>query len=78
MSAWLDENCGSDGWAMTPCGMRGVLYDAVSIYFFDAILASAFVAQWAPVYKVETAEGIFRIWADEPAARTRSSLHRTP
>jgi hypothetical protein len=24
---WLDENCGSDGWAMTPSGMRGVLND---------------------------------------------------
>jgi hypothetical protein len=23
--AWLDENCGSDGWALTPSGMRGVL-----------------------------------------------------
>jgi hypothetical protein len=29
---WLDENCGTDGWAMTPSGMRGVLNDAVSIY----------------------------------------------
>jgi hypothetical protein len=33
MTAWLDENCGADGWAMTPSGMRGVLNDAVSIYF---------------------------------------------
>jgi hypothetical protein len=40
MTAWLDENCGSDGWAMTPSGMRGVLNDAVSIYFLDATLAS--------------------------------------
>ena len=23
MSAWLEENCGADGWAMTPSGMRG-------------------------------------------------------
>jgi len=44
MTAWLDENCGADGWAMTPSGMRGVLNDAVSIYFLDATLASAFVA----------------------------------
>jgi hypothetical protein len=36
MTAWLDENCGADGWAMTPSGMRGVLNDAVSIYFLDA------------------------------------------
>ena len=25
MTAWLDENCGADGWAMTPSGTRGVL-----------------------------------------------------
>ena len=44
--AWLDENCGADGWAMTPSGPRGVLNDALSIYFADATLASAFVARW--------------------------------
>ena len=42
--AWLDENCGADGWAMTPSGTWGVLNDAVSIYFPDPVLASAFVA----------------------------------
>ena len=46
ITAWLDENCGADRWAMTPSGMRGVLNDAVSIYFTDATLASAFVARW--------------------------------
>jgi hypothetical protein len=25
MTACLDGNCGADGWAMTPSGMRGVL-----------------------------------------------------
>jgi len=44
MTAWLDENCGADGWAMTPSGTRGVLNDAVSIYFPDPALAAAFVA----------------------------------
>src|SRR5439155_10709716 len=44
MIAWLDENCSADRWAMTPSGMRGVLNDAVSIYFPDATLAGAFVA----------------------------------
>jgi hypothetical protein len=34
---WLGNN---------PVGVRGVLNDAVSIYFFDATLASAFVARW--------------------------------
>jgi hypothetical protein len=32
---WLDENCGANGWAMTPSGTRGVLNDAISIYFGD-------------------------------------------
>jgi hypothetical protein len=78
MTAWLDENCGSDGWAMTPSGVRGVLNDAVSIYFLDATLASAFVARWCAGYKVETAEGVFRVRTDDPAARTAASMHRTP
>ena len=33
ITAWLDENCGADGWAITPSGTQGVLNDAVSIYF---------------------------------------------
>jgi hypothetical protein len=31
MTAWLDGNCGADGWAMTSSGIRGVLNDAASI-----------------------------------------------
>jgi len=33
--------------------------DAVSIYFADATLASAFVARWCVGSKVETAGGVF-------------------
>ena len=78
MTGWLDENCGSDGWAMTPSAMRGVLNDAISIYFADATLASAFVARWCAVSKVETAGGVFRVRDDEPAPRIGAGLHRTP
>ena len=78
MRAWLDANCGSDGWALTPSGMRGVLNDALSIYFIDPTLASAFVARWCAGYKVETAEGVFRVREDEPTLRVRPGLHRTP
>ena len=46
ITAWLDENCGADGWAMTPSGTRGVLNDALSIYFADAALGNPFVARW--------------------------------
>jgi hypothetical protein len=78
ITAWLDENCGADGWAMTPSGVRGVLNDAVSIYFADTTLASAFVARWCAGYKVETGDGVFRVRDDEPVARNEASLHRTP
>jgi len=78
ITRWLDENYDADGWAMTPSGMRGVLNDAVSIYFLDATLASAFVARWCAGYKVEAAEGVFRVRTDDPAARTTASLHQTP
>jgi hypothetical protein len=78
MSAWLDENCGADGWAMTPSGVRGVLNDAVSIYFIDATLASAFVARWCAASRIETEGGVFRMRDDEPAPRIGVGLHRTP
>src|SRR6266478_2921214 len=78
MTAWLDENGGADGWAMTPSGMRGVLNDAVSIYFADTTLASAFVARWCVGYTVETAGGVFQIREDESLARVGTGLHRTP
>jgi len=78
VTAWLDQNCGADGWTMTPSGMRGVLNDAVSIYFLNATFARAFVARWCARYKVETAEGIFRVRTDEPVARTAAGMHRTP
>jgi len=54
---------------MTPSGTRGVLNDALSIYFGDATLASAFVAQWCAGYKVETAGGVFQVQGDEPTHR---------
>ena len=77
--AWLDENCGADGWAMTPSGRtRGVLNDAVSVYFPDTALAGAFVARWCIGYKVETAGGAFRVREDEPEPRVGGGLHRTP
>jgi hypothetical protein len=78
ITAWLDENCGADRWAMTPSGMRGVLNDAVSIYFADATLASAFVARWCFGATAETVGGVFRVREDEPTPRIGAGLHRTP
>ena len=78
ITAWLDENCGADGWAMTASGTRGALHDALSIYFGDATLASAFVARWCVGAKVDTAGGVFQVREGELEPRVRAGLHRTP
>ena len=78
VTAWLDQNCGAAGWAITPSGVRGVLNDAISIYFADTTLASAFVTRWCQGSKAETAGGVFQVREDEPAPRIGAGLHRTP
>ena len=40
----------------------------------DAALASAFVARWCIGYKVENAEGAFRVREDEPTPRGGAGL----
>ena len=59
-------------------GVRGVLNDAISIYFADATLASASVARWCVGSKIETAGGVFQVREDEPAPRLGARPHRTP
>ncbi len=76
MHAWLDENCGADGWAMTPAGLRGVVNDAVAIYFLDATSAAAFVSRWCAGTKVEVSKGAFRVREDQPTLRATAGLHR--
>jgi hypothetical protein len=78
MTAWLDGNCSADGWVLAPSGIRGVRNDAMSIYFIDPALASAFVARWCAGYRVEAAEGVFKVRDDEPTPRVEAGLHRTP
>ncbi len=78
IKTWLDDNCGADGWAMTPSGLRGVVNDAVAVYFGDAALAGAFVARWCRGGEVEIVEGAFQVREDAPAARRAAPLHRTP
>jgi hypothetical protein len=58
--AWLDANFGADGWASAPSSTRGVVNDALAIYFADVTLASAFVARWCASLKVETVDGVYR------------------
>ena len=77
MHAWLDQNCGADGWAMTPAGRRGVVNDAVALYFLDATLAATFVMRWCAGLSVEISEGAFRVREDRPARRNVAGAHKT-
>ena len=78
IKAWLDANCGADGWAMTPSGVRGVINDAVAVHFSDAALAGAFVARWCRSAQVETVDGAIRVRDDAPVPRRPAPAHRTP
>jgi hypothetical protein len=78
IKSWLDDNCGVDGWAITPSGLRGVVNDAVAVYFCDPSLAGAFVARWCRGTVAETIEGAFQVRQDMPAVRRGAPLHRTP
>jgi hypothetical protein len=54
MHDWLDDNAGADGWEITPAGVRGVINDAIAVYFRDAALAAAFAARWcAPRHQAQ-------------------------
>ena len=77
MNAWLDANCGANGWTSTPSSTLAVVNDALAICFGDATLASAFVARW-----VRNAEGRDRGWGvsgpdDELTPRIGAALHKT-
>ena len=63
---------------MTPSGTCGVLNEALSIYFADATLASAFVARWCVAARFRTAGGVFQVREDEPGARVGAGPHKTP
>src|ERR1700736_2168785 len=64
--AWLDANCGADGWTSAPSSTRGVVNDALAVYFLDATIASAFVARWCATQRVEILDGVYRVRDDEP------------
>jgi hypothetical protein len=78
MQTWLDDNAGADGWAMTPSGFRGVVNDALMVYFLEAPIATAFVARWCLANRVEIKEGALQVRTDGPAARPRAASHKTP
>src|SRR3954451_3382127 len=76
--AWLDQNCGADGWKMTPAGLRGIVNDAVAIYFQDAALAAGFVARWCRQRSPELEEGAFVVRDDDPVPPRPAPAPRTP
>jgi hypothetical protein len=78
MNAWLDANCGVDGWTSTPSSTQGVVNDVLAICFADATLASAFVARWCAMQRVEIVDGVYQVREDEPTQRINAALHRTP
>jgi hypothetical protein len=78
MNAWLDANCGADGWTSTPSSTQGVVNDVLAICFADATLASAFVARWCAMQRVEVVDGVYWVRDDEPTPRIGSGLHKTP
>jgi ParB-like nuclease domain len=77
MQAWLDENCGDDGWAVTPAGLRGIVNDAFAIYFLDPASATAFVARWCAGSKLEIKEGAFQMREDRPKQLQAAPMHKT-
>jgi hypothetical protein len=76
--AWLDANCGADGWTSAPSSTRGIVNDALAIYFADVTLANAFVARWCSAQRVEIVDGMYRVRDDEPTLRIGAGLHNTP
>ena len=61
MNAWLDANCGANGWTSTPSSTLGVVNDALAICFADATLASAFVARWCAMQRVEIVDRVYQV-----------------
>jgi hypothetical protein len=76
--AWLGANCGADGWTSTPSSTRGVVNDALAVYFLDVTIASAFVARWCAAQRVEIVDGVYQVRDDEPTPRVGAALHKTP
>jgi hypothetical protein len=70
MHAWLDENCGADGWTTAPAGAHGVLNDAVAFYFRNATLAAAFVTRWCAGGNADVENGAFKMREDAPKRRS--------
>lgn len=51
MRAWLDANCGPEGWAWAPAGTGGVANDALALYFVEPQQADAFIWRFCCAYR---------------------------
>jgi hypothetical protein len=78
MHAWLDDTCGTEGWATAPAGLAGIVNDAMAFYFDDAAFAHAFVARFCCGYRVETIGGAFALHAEATPIQRTVSAHKTP
>ena len=76
MHAWLDQNCGADGWAMTPAGLRGIVNGAAAVYFLDATLAAFRNEMVRRVERRDQRRGVPSA-GDRPARRNVVGAHKT-
>jgi hypothetical protein len=78
MHAWLDETCGTEGWASAPAGTTGIVNDALALYFEDAAFARAFVARFCCAFRAETNSGSLGARNEARSARRSGRAHKTP
>jgi hypothetical protein len=78
MRAWLDATCGTEGWAMAPAGMAGIINDALALYFEDPAFAHAFVARFCCGYRVATIDDALTIRRGARPDRRTATIRETP
>ena len=68
---------GANGWTMTPAGLRGVVNDAVAIYFLDATTVRRFRRALACHCQSGDCRCAFQMRHDEPGKRAPLKGHQT-
>ena len=63
---------------ITPAGMRGIVNEAIAVYFREAAMAAAFAARLCAPMGPGITEGFMRMRDDEPAQRIAARPHKTP
>lgn len=77
MFAWLDANCGADGWDQAPAG-TGLVNDALAIYFRNPLFVSAFAARWCVAAEPLSEGALLQVREDAPAERGPGPGHFNP